>query len=141
MEDKSKLYGQIGDVCVFSCIKSGENGEAHCKSEPMKINESLSIDGKQDLSNIIKFNDNGCVYEIRLITDPTFSLWGNKYEIEVQGQGPKGFFNGSGYLRFFDVTGDHYDLKITNSSNRIHVVDFKSEDPRITRVKWSNKSF
>ena len=126
----------------FNCEKGGFESYAICnEGDELYVGQSLKINGTSDLSDIIKFNNGGCVYSISLIKNPSFSLWGYEYEIEVMAQGPSGLGTGSGYLRFTDKTGDTYSLSITDSSKKKHVVDYKSSDPEITRVEWSNHSF
>ncbi len=133
---------QKRDYANFDCKRCGCDSYAACSDgDELAIGQSLKINESSDLSDIIKFNNGGCVYSISLIKNPSFSLWGYEYEIEVMAQGPSGLGTGSGYLRFTDKTGDAYSLSITDSSKKKHVVDYKSSDPEITRVEWSNHSF
>lgn len=59
----------------------------------------------------------------------------------MKGRGPAGLLNGSGYLRFQDMTGDTYTLSIYDSRVKDHVVDFSSDNPSIVKVEWSNTAF
>ncbi len=130
-------------TCSFNCVRPGENSEATCSpGNELKLGERVIINGEQDLSSIIQFNNGGCVYGIRLIKNPSkFSLCGFEFEIEVTGSGPQGFLSGAGYLRFYDKTGDHYDLSILKANKDVHVTDFSSDIPLINKIMWSNTSF
>lgn len=126
---------------TFICNKAGENSFATSKAG-IAVGDNMVINGLKSLSSIIKFNDGGCVYGIRLIRNPSFfSLWQYEYEIEVDAEGPRGFGSGRGYLRFTDMTGDTYSLSIESSTRKKHVVDYRSEQPYIVKVEWSNTSF
>ena len=125
----------------FNCEKCGHESCAICKDgDALYVGQTLKIKGNSDLSDTIRFNEDGCVYSIRLIKNP--SLGEYDYEIEVKAHGPNELGAGSGYLRFTDKTGDTYCLRIPNSDKKmIRVVDYNSEDPRIIKVEWSNHCF
>lgn len=128
--------------CDFSCDKAGQNSKAVAmhKESGLILNGNVVINGSSKLGDIIKFNDGGKVNTIQLIYNPSkVSVY--TYEIRVRAGGPHGPFSGSGYLRFIDRTGDHYDLSIFRSKEDWHVVDFNSEKPEIDEIKWSNKAF
>ena len=109
-------------------------------ADALYVGQTLTINGNSDLSDVIRFNDDGCVYSIRLIKN--LSLGDYNYEIEVKAHGPNGLSAVPGYLRFTDKTGDTYWLKIPNSDKKmILVVDYNSEDPRIIKVEWSDHRF
>lgn len=122
----------------FICTNPGENSVA-VNSAGMGINHSVTINGESDLSKFIQFNDDGCVYSIKLVENPTAGSY-YSYEIEVEGCGPKGISGGKGYLYFTDGTGDTYELSLYRSGRHKHVVDFNSRNAIITTITWTNKS-
>ena len=121
----------------FICKQPGENSAA-VNSPGMPVGNTVTINGKEDLSEFIKFNDGGCIYSIRLLDNPSVSMY--SYELEVDGCGPEGAGSGKGYLYFTDATGDTYKLTLYRSGRHKHVVDYNSRDPKITTITWSNKS-
>lgn len=126
----------VNEVCEFNCGSPEENSYAVCPSG-LPVASRVQINGNEDLSEIVKFNDSGCVYSIRLVKNPTSgSIY--SYEIQVDARGPSGAGSGSGYLYFTDATGDSYALSIYRSGRHLHVVDYNSRDPRITTITWSN---
>ena len=52
------------DVCDFTCLMPGENSVA--VSARGLENGIVSINGSQDLSQYIQFNNGGCVYSISM---------------------------------------------------------------------------
>lgn len=99
----------------------------------LEENSALIVDGQEDLSKIITFNDGGCVYGITLTGSPGMY----DYVVNVDAQGPKGAFSGGGHLRFTDETGDVYKLYIYSSHRSTHTVRYNSEKPSIVKVEWS----
>ncbi len=98
-----------------------------------RVNSELIVDGQEDLSHIITFNDGGCVYGMTLTGSP--GLY--DFVVNVDAQGPKGAFSGSGHLRFQDESGDVYELSIYSSTRSTHTVRYNSEKPNIVKVEWS----
>lgn len=129
---------EVNQVCEFNCAVPGENSNAVCPSG-MSVGSLVQINGNEDLSSIVRFNDDGCVYSIRLVLNPTSGSTYN-YEIQVDARGPSGAFSGSGYLYFTDLTGDSYRLSIYRSGRHMHVVDYNSRDSRITTITWANNA-
>lgn len=114
--------------------RTGNGGIAVPKTsgQNFKVNTSLVIDGQEDLSNIIVFNDGGCVYGITLTGSPGYY----DYVVNVDAQGPSGAFSGSGHLHFTDESGDTYALSIYSSTRSTHTVRFNSNMPNIVKVEW-----
>jgi len=141
-----KMYGPgprkktlpIFGACHFDCNRAGENSNAVCAGG-LAVNYEVEINGNTDLTSIVRFNDGGCVYHIRLIEHPIGIPY--KYRIEVNASGPVGMFSGSGYLRFTDATEDKYHLSIFSKERKWHTVDYNSKDPRIVKIEWSNHMF
>ena len=96
------------------------------------VNSELRIDGHEDLSSTIVFNDGGCVYGIRLMGNPGFY----DYTVEVDAKGPSGAFSGSGHLYFTDESGDTYALSIYSSTRSTHTVRYNSDKPNIVKIEW-----
>lgn len=128
--------GEISNTCDFVCANPGENSNA-VSTTGLQVDAGVQINGNSDLSQIVRFNDGGCVYGIKLTLNSTSASVYN-YEIQVDGCGPKGAGSGSGHLYFTDKTGDTYSLSIYRSGRHIHVVDYRSVSPEITTITWSN---
>lgn len=139
LEDLSRRMMDEKIEELFTCNNPGENSYATSKNG-LGIKKKMCINGSEVLSDIIKFNDGGCVYGIALVLNRAV-ISPFPYEIEVDAEGPHGAGTGSGYLRFTDKTGDTYSLSITDSRRKKHVVDYSSDDPFIVKVEWSNKRF
>lgn len=122
-------------VSDFIAQNVGVNSSAECK-DGMAVNSEVSINGSSNLYNIIRFNDNGCVYGITLTGSPG----AYDYVINVDAQGPKGFGSGSGYLAFTDKSGDTYKLSIYSSTRSVHTVRYNSHQPEIVKIEWNNHS-
>lgn len=124
----------------FTCSNCGEHsqpsrGTASAPGE-MFPPYDIKINGSSDLSNCIQWNDRGKVYRISVVHNI-----GPSYSVHVDGEGPHGWRSGSGYLRFIDYTGDHYDLSLFRSSRDTHSVEYISARPGIKTILWSNESF
>ena len=102
-----------------------------------EVNSTVTINGQEDVSGIIRFNDGGCVHGISIVQDYT-SAGGYHYVILVDGQGPKGITKGSGYLKFTDADSDVYHLMITDSDRKEHTLRYNSTHPEITKIEWHN---
>ena len=133
---------------IYSCDACGEHsqpnsGRATAAGEiapPYEVKLKNSITGKSstELDDCIQFNDGGKVFGIRVDHS---NLPVEKYAIYVDAQGPDGWDSGSGYLRFVDFSGDHYDLSIFDSDRKTHNVVYSSDRPGIQTILWSNESF
>ncbi len=138
MHAKKAERGMTMDSCNFNCEHPGENCYAIKEqgSEGLREGQQLTINGNSDLSGIIQFNDNGCVFGIRLVSNP--GLY--DYKLDVDARGPKGFGSGNGYLEFTDASGDKYSLKIYSSTRSEHTLCYNSKEPNIVKVEWNNHS-
>ena len=133
---KMKDYGNTkSSYGTFRCYKKGEESYAFCETR-LRPGERVKINGNENLSDCIRFNDGGCVYSICLVDGESL---GFKYTIRVDAEGPHGLKNGSGYLRFYDESGDSYSLKVWTSIRDVHTVSYNSDAPALIRIKWSNK--
>lgn len=119
----------------FVCTNPGENSSAICTTG-LLINGVVTINGNEDLSSVIKFNDGGCVYGITLSQSPGFY----DYVLNVDAQGPKGIFSGSGYLAFSDKEPDCYKLSIYSSRRSTHTLRYDSKAPDIIKIQWSDNA-
>ncbi len=54
----------------------------------------------------------------------------------VYGRGPSGFGSGWLELTFTDQTGSDYSLKLYSSTPAWHYVDYNSDSPGITTMRW-----
>lgn len=117
---------------VFSCSQSGENSRADCPSSPTE--GVVTINGSRDLSQVVRFNDGGCVYEIRILQQGAGLF---DWIIWVDAQGPSAL-GGSGYLTFIDESGDKYHLSIFRSARYSHTLRYNSPKPAIRQIIWSN---
>lgn len=102
----------------------------------LQVNSQVQLNGNIDLSGCMTFNDGGCVYGITLTGSPGIY----DYVLNVDAQGPKGAFSGSGYLAFTDLTGDTYRLSIYSSTRSTHTVRYNSSNPTIVKIQWNNHS-
>lgn len=116
----------------FACSKYGENGEAH--AAPPGGEGIVAIAGSADLSPVIRFNDGGCVFEIRVLRQSSGLF---DWIIWVDAQGPS-LTGGSGHLTFTDASGDKYRLSIFRSARYTHTLRYNSKDPAICKIEWSN---
>lgn len=122
-------------ISDFTAQNIGENSSAE-RRDGMTVNSEVSINGSSNLYDMIKFNGNGCVYNITLTGSP-----GNyDYVLNVDAQGPSGIGSGSGYLAFTDKSGDTYMLSIYSSTRSVHTVRYNSQQPEIVKIQWSDNS-
>ena len=108
-------------------------------SDGLKLDQYVSINGSPDLRDCIKGEDGAEVSSIYMEKKGggTYNL---DYRLTVTGKGPNGgFFDLTSMftLYFTDGTGDTYSLNLYKSGIGDHVVDFSSEDPRITNIAWN----
>ncbi|MBE5990511.1 hypothetical protein BXY41_12411 [Lacrimispora xylanisolvens] len=122
-------------ISDFTATKIGENSSAE-RRDGMTVNSEVTINGSSNLYDIIRFNDNGCVYGITLTGSPGIY----DYVLSVDAQGPDGFFSGSGHLAFTDKSGDTYKLSIYSSTRTVHTVRYNSKQPEIVKIQWNNES-
>lgn len=127
------------DCESFHCDVPGENSSACCDYEcGLSIGHSVKIKNSYDLSNYMRFKKGGYVKSVKLQKNPTkYTPW--PYEIQIKAKGPKGLLSGSGYTFYMDRTYDTYSLSVWSSSLKCHEVDYKSSDPNIIYISWSNK--
>jgi len=133
---------------IYSCDNCGEHaqpnsGRASASGEVappyvVKITNTTTGGSSTSLENCIQFNSGGRVFGIRVDHS---NLPGEKYAVYVDAQGPSGITEGSGYLRFIDYSGDHYDLSIYDSDRKLHNVMYSSDRPGIQTILWSDESF
>lgn len=124
-------------VAEFECSKPGRNSRAVAKGGvAMPLHSEMAINGKTDLSGVVKGNSGACVYGVRLIesANPLY-----KYQMQVDAKGPKGMGSGSLHLLFEDETRDGYKLAITSSTRKPHTVSFNSDKLGIVRFDWGDK--
>lgn len=118
----------------FVSKKKEKGGEATPQYEGQYLESfnNLVIDGQDDLSQIITFNDGGCVHGISLTGSPGIY----DYVLNIDAQGPKGAFSGSGHLKFHDESGDCYKIFIYSSTRSVHTLRYNSKKPNIIKVEW-----
>lgn len=142
IDAEKELFIRSDDVepsVNFICNKVGCDSMAINNEIGLNVGQKLQINGTTELTNIIRFNDGGYVESIKLIKNPsTFSLFKFEYEVEVVAAGPRGVWSGAGHLKFTDKTGDTYSLSVLKNKRDFHVFDFKSDNPVITKIEWSN---
>jgi hypothetical protein len=120
----------------FTAEQCGENSGAKGK---MEVGDSMEINGNADLSTCINGKHKSTVFSSELKKGRCY-LYG-EYNISVEAKGPKGWGNGSFYLRFYDQTNDYYDLSVWKSSKDKHCVGMKSDNPTVRAIYWNNKIF
>ena len=121
-------------ISDFTATKIGENSSAERRGG-MTVNSKVTINGSSNLYDMIRFNDNGCVYGITLTDSPGIY----DYVLSVDSQGPDGSFSGSGHLAFTDKSGDTYKLSIYSSTQTVHTVRYNSKQPEIVKIQWNNE--
>lgn len=122
----------------FECDNPGRNSHAVSKYG-MPVGNHVKINGTDDLRDIIKFGEGGCVSQIDLEKNDSFDEQDPencyKYIIWITCQGPK---KGYGYLTFNDKTGDHYGISIYSTSLKKHYIRYGSNKPDIISIIWSD---
>ncbi len=125
---------------AFRCDKIGENGEASYAAPLETVKEGIVAMGDPvagyttDLQDFMKFNNGGCVFEIRVLKQESSMF---QWIIWVDAQGPS-LFGGSGHLTFTDASGAKYRLSIFRSARCSHTLRYNSEKPVICKIEWSN---
>lgn len=123
------------DIFDFECTSPGENSNATAKTNKgLPLNHSVTINGHLDLADIIRFNDDGRVYGIRLEGTPDYF----DYILHIDARGPRGVGSGRGCLSFTDTTGDIYKLRIYSSKRSTHTIRYDSTNPNIVKIEWKN---
>lgn len=121
---------------------NGDCGEASGKtpncatSTGMQTHQEASVNGSP-VSNCVVGNNGATVYNITLTETTGFY----KYQVSVDGQGPKGAGTGYFHLAFTDESGDTYYLKLFSSSREQHTVDYNSSKPNIVKIWWCDYDF
>jgi hypothetical protein len=119
---------------------TGDAGEAASgyksvtSARGLQPNEQVSISGNTNLSTTIRGKDDSCVYGITLTGSPGYY----DYVLNVDAQGPEGWFTGSLYLAFRDESGDTYFLFIYSSKRSTHTLRYDSKQPAIKQIFWSD---
>lgn len=116
----------------FQCTRGGENSEA--TSDQTEAEGVVAINGKQDLHELVRFNNGGCVYGIRVLRQNA-GLFDGIIWVDAQGPSATG---GSGHLSFVDASGDTYRLSIFRSARCTHTLRYNSKQPAIRKIIWSN---
>ncbi len=102
----------------------------------MQPYQAATINGGP-VSNCIVGNNGATVYGIWLTN--TTGIY--KYQICVDGKGPKGAGTGYLHLAFTDQSGDTYYLKLFSSDREQHTVDYNSSKPDIVTIWWCDYDF
>lgn len=119
-----------------SCGESVGKTPNSATSTGMQTYQSATVNGGP-VSNCVIGNNGAVVYNI-WVTQTTGIY---KYQICVDGQGPKGAGTGYFHLAFTDETGDTYYLKLFSSDREQHTVDYNSSSPNIVTIWWCNYDF
>lgn len=123
---------------AFTTSDAGKTrGKAVAARGALFPGDTVEINGSTDLNKVIVGNSGACVYTIKM--DITSAYY--DFIVEVDGQGPKGLFEGTLYLRFVDETDDTYLLSIFRSDLARHSVRFDSDRPGIKEIHWSDSLF
>ena len=96
----------------------------------------LAINGSTDLSGCVVGPSGASVTSAYVTNQPPRQYESFAYGVWVYGQGPSGFGSGSFELTFTDQTGSDYSVKLFSSTPAWHYVDYNSESPGITEMRW-----
>ena len=96
----------------------------------------LAINGNTDLSGCVVGPSGASVTSAYVTDQPPRQYESFAYGVWVYGQGPSGFGSGSLELTFTDQTGSEYSVKLYSSTPAWHYVDYNSESPGITGIRW-----
>ncbi|MES1975914.1 MAG: hypothetical protein V4472_25935 [Pseudomonadota bacterium] len=96
----------------------------------------LAINNSIDLSSCVVGPDGASVTSVYVTNQPSLAYEGLAYGVWVYGQGPSGFGSGWLELTFTDQTGSDYKLKLYSSTPGWHFVDYNSDSPGITEMRW-----
>lgn len=134
--DNKKLIRTISDqnatAYVYEYPDGSQRGTIELHKTFTKENPLIKIDGVR-LSEIVRFLDGGYISQFYTYTNE--NPWIYDYGIYVYGHGPSGFLT-EGHLRFYDETGDEYNLILFLNQYSGHTVDYNSDKPTITKFTW-----
>lgn len=119
-------YGDFAGKC-------GEDNSAMAEFG-LQPNQTLRLNGNEDLSSCVLGNDGACAYGIQLKQSPGIY----DYVVQVDAQGPSGAFSGAMYFAFKDASGDIYHLSVYSSTRSVHTVRYNSNQPAIVEFRWNN---
>ncbi len=131
-EDEVKIVRTISDENATAYIDEEGSGTIVFHKTFTKENPLRAIDGVK-LSDIIKFDNGGYICYLYSYTNE--NPWIYDYGMYVWGHGPSGLF-AEGHLRFYDETGDDYDIILWRNLYGGHTVDYNSDKPTMTKVTW-----
>jgi hypothetical protein len=96
----------------------------------------LAINDNSDLSSCVVGNFRGRVYTIYNAREATGIY---HYVIWVLAEGPHGAGSGNIWLTFGDESGDHYRLKIHDSTKKWHYIRYNSDKPSLDSLNWNDE--
>ncbi|MDQ3896509.1 MAG: hypothetical protein M3326_04510, partial [Actinomycetota bacterium] len=120
----------------FNTADAGKvRGRALAVSGSLFQDESVSINGSTDLSNVIVGNSGARVYSMKLERS---IIPGVFYTLSITGKGPSGVGSGSMYV-YIEDEGGFTDSKMFWSS-QLHTltIDFNGTKAGIKRISWSD---
>ena len=134
----------IADENATAYINADGSGYIELRKAFTKDDQLTKI-GDVPLKEIITFNDGGYVDAFYYNPHVHHEYDGGDFmdsiyprRLNVHGAGPEGFFSGSGHLHLRDESGDTYDLSIWRHAEAWHLVDYKSDQPVITKISWNS---
>ena len=129
---EAKIVKTISDENATAYIDEEGSGTIVFHKTFTKENPLRAIDGVK-LSDIIKFDNGGYICYLYSYTNE--NPWIYDYGMYVWGHGPSGLF-AEGHLRFYDETGDDYEIILWRNLYGGHTVDYNSEKPTIAKLEW-----
>jgi len=96
----------------------------------------LAINGSTDLSGCVTGRFAASVTSVYVTNRPPPGFENYAYGVWVYGQGPEGVGSGTLDLTFTDQTGSDYNLRLYSSTPAWHYVDYDSDSPGITEMRW-----
>lgn len=111
-------------------------GEARRVDGSLFPGETLAINGKTDLSQVIRGEHEACVFSITMDYTPTASLWESM--ITIVGRGPKGgkHLPKSLILEFTTDGGHRESKRFTSSTRHQATMEYSKEKPAIAKITW-----
>ena len=131
-------YGAMAQNAPFTGDCGETSGHDKKLTGSLGVGEVVSRNGSTDLSSCIQGNNDSFISSVTL-QEPGDT--GFSYKVVVEGRGPSGLSGGSFYLRFFDETGDYYDLSLWSHDDESHEVSYDSDKPTIQAIMWSDYAF
>ncbi len=112
-------------------------GAAVAVDSGLQLGEIMSINGSEDLSNIMTGHDGAFINKI-WIADPHYLFLGlHVYQICVTGSGPHGLLSiGTMNVRFTSDKGETYSLSIWRESSSILHSNAYYGGPAMMKVVW-----